>query len=209
MKEISLPALLMLSLFSSLASADIPTELGGNWHPCSGDFGNHTADVNEQWQIGAIDFVVAKLPGSESTFFLDVRGAQAESLRDVTWHIVEGKDGAMKLPKLDPQDFCKSGSSPVLDPTPGDYTYMIGIADLSSKSDDGQYCGPTPHIVMFEPLEVGPQKQKYFALTVTHLGDKCATGAHHKSSAGKKNAARSFGPAKVVVMHNGVVHGHP
>lgn len=208
MNKISLPALLMLSS-SSLASADIPTELRGNWHPCWGNFGNHTVDVNEQWQIGAIDFVVAKLPGSNSEFFLDVRGAQADSLRDVTWHIVEGDDGAMKLPKLDPQDFCKDGS-PVLDPTPGDYTYMIGVADLSSKSDDGQYCGPTPHIVMFEPLEVGPQKQKYFALTVTHLGDKCATGAHHKAPADTK-AARppAFGPAKAMIMHNGVVHGHP
>lgn len=196
---------LTLSSYTSASAADIPSELKANWHPCAGDFGGHTTAANAEWNIGSIRFEVQERPG-DSRYFLNVTGEGARSLRDVAWHIVEGTGGALQVPDADPAKVCDS-EPPVDQFVEGRDTYMVAIADLSSKSDDGTYCGPSPHLLTFVPFEAGQERKKSFFLTVTHLGDKCISSASHKAASHAKAKSKSALGTSLRFMHNGVVHG--
>jgi hypothetical protein len=175
---VSLAGALLLAL-GPWAAADVPQELTATWNPCRFHFGaaKHTHSTVEEWDLLNIEFNVDEEFLGEEEYYFDVAGSLTNKMQDMTLHIVQGKDGAIPQPQIDPAKVCDSDMLPIK-LTRGDFTYMVGVAELAGKPGERV----TPHLVFFIPMRIGTDLSRYhFAFGVLHLS---SYGSSATNSAG-------------------------
>lgn len=205
---------MLIVAFGAAARADVPQELTGSWDPCRYNFGTHTHSTVREWALDRIRFDVNdELLGDEEYYF-DVAQSLTNKLQDMTLHIVRGKDGAIPQPQIDPATVCDSDAL-ALQPAQGDFTYMVGFAELAGEPGEPL----TPHLVFFVPMRIKEDlSRRHFALGVLHLSSEGASATAPAALSADASLALHTGdegalrPSIVSILlqimnHNGIVHG--
>lgn len=204
----------LLVVFGAAAHAEIPQELAGAWDPCRYNFGTHTHSTVREWALDSIRFDVNEELLGDEEYYFDVARSLTNKMQDMTLHVVRGKDGAIPQPQIDPATVCDQDTL-TLQPAQGDFTYMIGFAELAGEPGEPV----TPHLVFFVPMRIKEDlSRRHFALGVLHLSSEGATATAPAALAADASLALRAGdegalrPSIVSILlqlmnHNGIVHG--